>query len=1823
MHEAQPKAQKGDKAGGAAQPSCATCAGPVSSVQAQMMPAYAQGQNSAPALPLLGGSVQRKSDEREPEEREPERPAPVQREAAEDEESEKTEAAAEEMQDEEPVQSQADGGGSAAAGGGAAAGTGGAAAGGGGGAEASAGSGGGATNGGGESVHSVAADGLSGASRALPNLGRIQGAFGRHDVSGVRVQVGGPAENANRWLGARAYTSGNRIAFRHEPDVRLAAHEAAHVVQQRRGVQLKSGVGQEGDPYERQADRAADAVVSGGSAEAVLDEEPKRGDAGQGVQKKCDCGGTCASCSQQSKQEVKSEESSVQMQLEVTAEREQPPEIATGAAGGQGAAGTAQGKKEKEGEKQGGEEGDAEGEGAEEAQAQEALAEAEGSVAEQADAQAAQQEEQAQATAAAPPTETPAQSSAGAPGAPAEERREESPAPSGGGSDAERGAAEDGARPSEEREEEERRRRREESAPAATAVVQRECDPPAPAPPREPEQGEEPPADPPPGEVHENGQSEGPTAEEQPGAGENEMVESLEESSPEEAAEEATSEASESEPASAEGEGGGGGGGAATAAGAAGGGGAAPATGQLEGTISQAEGGRAEAVGAYENSTAEIDAAAAGVSQLTGLPVEFPKTPGGSEADERQRAEASGALREFLAAGAQRLSDALDFAREVIPERVGAAAEAAKAAIEGAAASNAAELQARIAAARAAAEAQAGAARGAIEAAHAATVASIQAETNSTLDALDSEHNAAVEQITPLEEAQITNLSTVYADGNTAYMNVKPRIRQAANEKGDYWYQQYEGCKIHRKDNWYDGHLTDRKAEARQEAARSVAKSYADSFDEEVDKQAAEGAKGLPTDQERVHAAATRAREALDSQYRAAVQTLLSTQTQSLSSADSTRTRMLDSVESALASTLTSLDQQEESQLRAIEDQRYLQQVTAEQTAHAAAASLQGNILRAAASLRDALRSVPATLAQGPAPDPEALRRVLGRATATVDARLGDLYGQIGGGLSGVEGSISDQGARAVEAIAQLGAGAVAQADQTSAGFTQSMSSLQQSATDTLTQIGSQHSSTTQATATTTVGGFAQAVTGLRTGYEAMSAGITDRFAQAAAGLEAGLRNALRGMDSGDKSIPHFANEAASHVEPAWKTVVKWVVIALIIIAVTFVIGPAVIGAAGGLLGSATAGAIVGGALVGAVTSGAIQLVNNWASNRTWHEGLLMSMAVGAAGGALGAWLGGFISGGGQALLQGGMSKLGVAAIEFGARVTLDAAMDITTQLVTTGTVDWESFGVSMLISVLTNGAGEIPRVKAFQQRIQTSAQTRFSGPAKPAGITPHVAPEGAGTHPTPEGGAQPHAAPETPAPHPEAAPGAHPEAAPGAHPEAEGGAAPRTEAEAPTAHPEAEGGAGPRTGEEGGAPRAEGEGEAPRTSSEVEESTTRAAEEGGRPDPDAGDTPRLDSEPDTPANQRSDADLAEATTPAQVGDTEHGLSVRDWLGQGKKLMGACSPGCGPIGEKLDVMLRPDSSITPEARAELLTLRNRIGELETRINNGEVSSRQIVEETARVAAELERIGAAHPELGPQLNAPPSAGANDAQVRQQHAGEWGVDPETGKFPEGGTVEGFTPDDIKRMSRRSPETNERALGRPEPEIVRRWRRHVAESRAEGRSPGDFESWAQSGFQANVNRAVSSPHEAAAMEAVGATPNNAAGEGQTFTTKESVDPRGRPVPRGTKGSHIRTETTRPDGTRPNNRGGTDVVEHKHLTGKSEVYDDTHQLRAQREMAASMNGDHELILSSDRPLGPDGNPVVRPSGPLGQSRSRIYYYDPATRRVTHQWTKSGWQPI
>jgi hypothetical protein len=121
-------------------------------------------------------------------------------------------------------------------------------------------------------VKAAAARGMATPSQPLPHASLIQRVFGRHDISGIQSHVGPGAAESARTMGASGYASGIHVVLGKDADLFTEAHEAAHVVQQRAGVRLKGGVGEEGDEHERHADAVASRAVQGASAEDLLDQ---------------------------------------------------------------------------------------------------------------------------------------------------------------------------------------------------------------------------------------------------------------------------------------------------------------------------------------------------------------------------------------------------------------------------------------------------------------------------------------------------------------------------------------------------------------------------------------------------------------------------------------------------------------------------------------------------------------------------------------------------------------------------------------------------------------------------------------------------------------------------------------------------------------------------------------------------------------------------------------------------------------------------------------------------------------------------------------------------------------------------------------------------------------------------------------------------------------------------------------------------------------------------------------------------------------------------------------------------------------------------------------------------------------------------------------------------------------------------------------------------------------------------------------------------------------------------------------------------------------
>ena len=121
-----------------------------------------------------------------------------------------------------------------------------------------------------EIVHTALASTRTPGTR-YPHGEAIARSFGHHTIAGLQAHLGPAASASAAAIHAEAYALGEHVVFSRPPDLRTAAHEAAHAIQQRAGISLPSRLGRVGDVHERHADAVAERVLTGQSAEPLLD----------------------------------------------------------------------------------------------------------------------------------------------------------------------------------------------------------------------------------------------------------------------------------------------------------------------------------------------------------------------------------------------------------------------------------------------------------------------------------------------------------------------------------------------------------------------------------------------------------------------------------------------------------------------------------------------------------------------------------------------------------------------------------------------------------------------------------------------------------------------------------------------------------------------------------------------------------------------------------------------------------------------------------------------------------------------------------------------------------------------------------------------------------------------------------------------------------------------------------------------------------------------------------------------------------------------------------------------------------------------------------------------------------------------------------------------------------------------------------------------------------------------------------------------------------------------------------------------------------------
>jgi len=602
-------------------------------------------------------------------------------------------------------------------------------------------------------------------------------------------------------------------------------------------------------------------------------------------------------------------------------------------------------------------------------------------------------------------------------------------------------------------------------------------------------------------------------------------------------------------------------------------------------------------------------------------------------------------------------------------------------------------ILARIMAAKNASESRALTAKANIKATFIATSLQIELDAALAISEITAAKESALTRIDSQETAQLANISSIY---DTSKTDIESRGITVGNEAAAIGTQRsntYENDKINEWDSWYEGHLTDRRAEARMKAAIDVSNSYKEGLVDAAAEQASSAMEGKQGDLDNVSATAQQSRDSLQSSFDQIITQLETSKSQSISSATSAHDTAISGVDSAQNQTINSLNQQQRSQIEMLDNTLQAKSASLEAMANQAKVSQFDFLAGAINQMYDQILGIHSMLNGQEVPDNNQIGDLFNQIEASVDMGIAQITDQFETLLIQTEQTTIENGNTTEATIIVMVDEVFNTINSIDSNNRTSINSITDNTITGLTTISNSFTTSASMLVISSSAQFDEVASQLETLFMSAAESIQQRFTDSANNLENSLRCALNDLR---EDITCYANEAASHEPPAWKTVVKWILIIAIVVLVAVFLGPAVIGLAGGLLGSTMAGAIVGGAIVGAIAGGTIQVISNWETNRDLGEGVGQAMLIGAIGGAIG---------GGVSAVLGGTS-LGVVS-KFAVETVADGLVEIGVGVIG-GTFTWENFGWSMLMNVgmniFTSGLSANSRVGKTQQRIMVGA---------------------------------------------------------------------------------------------------------------------------------------------------------------------------------------------------------------------------------------------------------------------------------------------------------------------------------------------------------------------------------------------------------------------------------------------------------------------------------------------------------------------------------------
>jgi A nuclease family of the HNH/ENDO VII superfamily with conserved AHH len=644
------------------------------------------------------------------------------------------------------------------------------------------------------------------------------------------------------------------------------------------------------------------------------------------------------------------------------------------------------------------------------------------------------------------------------------------------------------------------------------------------------------------------------------------------------------------------------------------------------------------------------------------------KRPDLSGADAKERAKIERELKQSQAHAGQFMTSMrarqkrLEGLGATLPIGIKKAARAAVAQAQSAGRQQRAAVNTRIAGLIAAAKQHAASAIGQIAEKANAAKAAVPRVTQTLTQQLETAKQDALTQAEAKREPQRAVIETAYEGKRSAFLQTGQEVGDQAPPKADVKAQEYLARPTPEdQDSWHFMGVREKdQNKARADAAHQVGDSYAKGFPEQAGQQldklkaGSEENFGVQHDFDQLEELVFRPfRTSADDVQKGGLDALKTSETQALHSIDDAKTQFTQSLHARLTATLSQLNQQRGS-LTQIIDSLTAQNVAQINTQgdqsieriNTTLRTLSQGVERAMSGVQQKLRT------QG-APKPKELQRVLRAIEKQVETTLGTQIKGMQQSAAQTQKQLHTTAAQGAARVKQTASSGLVGAKNTEAQLITAAAGIIAAAAQSFQAAEKNHQTGAQKHVDASKDTYTKMLGGVDKVLEATPAELEKKLEAALASLKGGLEQSLANDMMG--VINTEAEKAAAQVPPRWKGLLKILLVIAVLIVVALIAGPAVIAAAGTLLGSGLLGAIVGGAILGAVSGAVIQMGNNLIDEKPLMEGVGKAMLTGAVAGAAGGFLGA-----GVGALTSGITSTGV-------RIAVGTTLDVGVGLVSGG----------------------------------------------------------------------------------------------------------------------------------------------------------------------------------------------------------------------------------------------------------------------------------------------------------------------------------------------------------------------------------------------------------------------------------------------------------------------------------------------------------------------------------------------------------------------------